>query len=600
MTARPLIVAALLVAVAVPAGDAQAARKRVRLTAFSSCAGLIQYARSHAPKLVPAPMPVLGGGGDEGGGAPRPAAPRAPAPVTEGQGQGDSSTTNVQEQGVDEPDVVKSDGSRVFAVTGGALHAIDARASTPRLLRSLRLPDGWSHELLLHGDRLLVVSQTGDGTLLTEVDVRDASAMRVVHTLTVPGAFVSARLTGATARVVLSSSPPALELPRPLPAPLPPSPPIGIADALRSRPPASLRARLAGWVPSAVLRTRRTGRVRKRALVSCRGVRHPARFSGLDILTVLTIDLDRGLPAVDADAIMSSGETVYGSPGTLYVATPALDATAIHAFDASRPGTTSYRASGQVPGSLLNQFSLSEHGGVLRAATTAVEEGESVSRVTTLGERSGRLAELGHVGDLGRGERIYAVRFIEDAGYVVTFRQTDPLYTLDLTDPARPVKRGELEIRGYSAYLHPVAENLLLGIGQDATAGGSTLGTQLSLFDVSDLSHPVRLHQRTIASGSNSAAESDHHAFLWWPKTSLAVLPLQTSEPVFNGAVGFRVQRDGGIAEAGRVWHPSFPVVERALVVGDRLLTLSDQGLMVGSTDTLSTGAWLPLRSAEG
>jgi uncharacterized secreted protein with C-terminal beta-propeller domain len=598
MIARPLIVAALVAAVAVPAGDAQAARKRVRLTAFSSCAGLIHYARSHAPKVMPVPMPVLDGGGrDDGAGGPRPAAPRAPAPVSEiNGGQDDSSTTNVQEQGIDEPDVVKSDGSRVFAVAGGMLHAIDARASAPRLLRSLRLPDGWSHELLLHGERLLVVSHTAGGTLLTEVD---ASAMRVVHTLTVPGSFVSARLTGATARVVVSSSPPALELPRPLPGPLPPSPSIGIADALRSRPPASLRSRLAGWVPSAVLRTRRTGRVRKRALVSCRGVRHPARFSGLDILTVLTIDLDRGLPAVDADAIMSSGDTVYASTATLYVATPALDATAVHAFDASKPGSTSYRASGQVPGSLLNQFSLSEHGGVLRAATTTVEEGSSVSRVTTLAERSGRLAVLGHAGDLGRGERIYAVRFIGDAGYVVTFRQTDPLFTLDLSDPARPVKRGELELRGYSAYLHPIAENLLLGVGQDATAGGSTLGTQLSLFDVSDLAHPVRLHQRTIASGSASAAEYDHHAFLWWPKTSLAVLPLQTPEPMFSGAVGFRVERDGGIAEAGRVSHPGDSAVQRALVVGDRLVTLSDQGLMVGSADTLSPGAWLPLPSAE-
>jgi hypothetical protein len=593
MNARRLAVVGLLIALAVPAADTQAATKRVRLKAFSSCAGLIGYARNHVPRVtnVPRIPPLALAPGSEDGGK------ENQAPATGGGGE-DTSTTNVQEQGVDEPDLVKTDGTRIFTATEDGLHAIDARAATPRLLRSLRLPDGFSHQLLLHGDRVLVISQTPDGTLLTEVDVRDASAMRVVHTLTVPGSFVDARLTGATARVVLRSSPPAIELPGPPPPvllPRPgPSPPVATASQRRK----SLRARLAGWVPSAVLRTRRSGRVRKRALVSCRGVRHPARFTGAELLTVLTIDLDKGLPAIDSDAIMSSGDIVYASPGTLYVATPALDDTEIHAFDSSRPDATTYRASGRVPGSLLNQFSMSEHEGVLRAATTAFEDGDSVSRVTTLAERSGRLVELGHVGGLGRGERIYAVRFIGAAGYVVTFRETDPLFTIDLSNPAQPVKRGELHIPGFSSYLHPVGENLLLGVGR-APAGQGSTGTQLSLFDVSDLSNPVRLQQRTLAAGSGSAAEYDHHAFLWWPKTALAVLPLQDGGSI--GAVGFRVGRDAPIADAGQLSHPGpdspdgAVAVERALVVGDRLFTVSNAGIMVGAPDALAAGTWLAL-----
>ena len=533
------------------------------------------------------------GGGDDG--APAPKQEATPAPVSGGDDT--SSTTNVQEIGVDEPDIVKSDGTRIFTATEGSLHAVDAAAATPRLLGSLKLPEGWSHQLLLHGDRVLVVSQAGADTLLTEVDVRDAAAMRVVHTLTVPGSFVDARLIGATARVVITASPPALEFP-PAPGPVPrPGPPV-IVDAFASAAKTSaakknLRARAAGWLPSGVLRTRRTGRVRKRALVSCRSVRRPARFSGADVLTVLTVDLDRGLPAVDSDAIMSSGDIVYSSAKTLYVATPDLDDTEIHAFDSSRPGATTYEASGRVSGSLLDQFSMSENKGVLRAATTAFEDGDTVSRVTTLQRSSRRLVELGHVGDLGRGERIFAVRFIEDAGYVVTFRQVDPLFTLDLSDPAHPVKRGELEIPGFSSYLHPVGENLLLGIGQGPTGPGTT-GTLLSLFDVSDLAHPVRLQQRTLSMGSASAVEFDHHAFLWWPKTSLAVLPL--TEDSFAGSVGFRVGRDA-IADAGRLSHPggARAPIERALVVGDRLFTTSRAGIMVGPTDTLAPGAFLAL-----
>ena len=109
------------------------------------------------------------------------------------------------------------------------------------------------------------------------------------------------------------------------------------------------------------------------------------------------------------------------------------------------------------------------------------------------------------------------MRFIGDVGYVVTFRQVDPLYTLDLSAPAAG-REGELKILGYSAYLHPVGDDLLLGVGQDATDDGRLVGTQPSLFDVSDLRRPTRLHKASLGLGW-SEAESDHHAFLYWPRT---------------------------------------------------------------------------------
>jgi hypothetical protein len=340
-------------------------------------------------------------------------------------------------------------------------------------------------------------------------------------------------------------------------------------------------------------------------------------FSGLDTITILTVDLAHGLPAVDADAVMSDAQIVYASPDRLFVATqrwfaPQLrirdqappTTTQINAFDTSDPGRTTYAATGEVKGFLLNQFALSQYQGVLRVASTETptwwEGGDSSagegSAVTTFDASS--LQPLGRVGGLGRGERIYAVRFVDDVGYVVTFRQVDPLYVLDLSKPAEPRVSGELKVAGYSAYLHPIGKDLVLGVGQDAGADGRTTGTQLSLFDVSDPANPQRLAQHAIG-GANSSAEYDHHAFLYWPATKLAVVPLTVYDgqgQPFTGAVGLRVTRTG-IDEVGRIEHPhddgALWEVQRATVIGDRLFTLSAAGVLSSALDTLAAGPFV-------
>jgi uncharacterized secreted protein with C-terminal beta-propeller domain len=592
MRVRVLAVVVLVAATAAPPAPAGAASRRAR--AFASCAQLASYAKRFAAR--PGAVTIMPAVGAPAEGAQPTTAPEAPVPAA----APDYSQTNVQEAGIDEPDLVKTDGSRVYAIAGGALHAIAARgAGAPRLLGSLKL-DGADHQLLLHGDRVLVISReavpiavgpvepgapqptlapvpfAAGRTLLTEVDVSDPAAMRVVHTLSVEGDFLDAREHGGTARVVLTSAP------------------------------IMAREGLAAFRPSAVLRTPRTGRERVRPLVPCRSVRRPVPFAGVGTLTILTIDLDRGLPPVDVDALMTSGETVYASADRLYVATErwiapdtASDdvsptrATTIHDFDVTDPDATTYRASGAVRGYLLNQFALSAFRGRLRAATTALPgwlPGDSESSVTVLDERGDQLVGVGSVGGLGRGQRIYAVRFLGDTGYVVTFRQIDPLYTLDLSDPAEPRVMGELELLGYSAYLHPLGGDLLLGVGQDATTQGRPAGAQVSLFDVSDLRHPVRLDHRALGENASAAAEFDHHAFLYWAPTHLAVLPLASE------ALGLKVTRQ--IEPAGRLAHPGGASVQRALVIGDRLLTLSDEGVMSSDLDTLRQTAWLRLAGA--
>ena len=633
-----LLAAALVVPATAAAGDDAAAKrspraaKKLRLVRFDDCSELVGFARRHAARVQPyyapggpvafdtiaAPLPPSSGGAE--GGASTDGVPTA-APAAPGAAVGnDSSSTNVQEAGVDEPDVVKTDGDTIFTIANGDLQAVDARSPQPKLLQTLEL-GGQGQTLLLHGNKLLVigtkfvdqpagsVGAAGNGvspgvapvpdyyyrpiTILTEVDVGDPANMKMIRTELVEGSFVSARLTGDTSRVVVTSPPAAF-------AP-------GVPDTVDRR--------ISGWVPKSAVIDRRNGKTRRRTIVKCGGVRRPRTFAGLDMVTVLTIDMSRGLPAVDADSVMTSAETVYASKGSLYVAThrwtpppttpdqpPPKATTAIHRFDTSDADSTTYTSSGEVPGYVASQWSLSEHKGVLRVATTTdpewwdgAQQVAGQSTVTTLAERGGVLEKLGSVGGLGQGERIFGVRFIEDTGYVVTFRQTDPLYTVDLSNPTAPKVLGELKILGYSAYLHPLGDDLLLGVGQDATEDGRRLGTQLSVFDVSDLANVRRLQQRRLATGSSSSAEFDHHAFLYWAPRSLAVLPLTeygygSNGAPFVGAVGARVGR-GGIDEVGRVTHdwPGYVAgVERAVVVGERLFTVS--GLGVKSNDLGSFG----------
>ena len=590
--------------------------KTPRLAAFGSCGQLLAYAKTNASRFVgPYGLgPQLGRGGIAE--TARPAA----APV---QGV-DFSGTNVQEEGVDEPDLVKTDGNTLFAVANGRLNAVDVSDPKPRLLDTLALDPTLSHELLLHGDRLLVLSRGGywieplpalaarfapyqpARSVLAEVNVADPKRLRLVRTLTLDGSYVAARLVGGSVRVVTASQAPG-KLPFVQPTDGTKEALAGAAERNRA---VVASSRVANWLPTYRLERAGAKAGKPRPLVQCRHVRKASAFSGLGLLTVLTVDLVKGLEPVDSVAVMTDGRIVYASPESLYVATERWDdrpspdkptqqqdgvTTAIHKFDISSPARTQYRGSGQVSGYLLSQWSLSEHRGVLRVVSTESPAWwgagrETESFLTTLRHRDGALVQAGRIGELGKGERVYAVRFVGDVGYVVTFRQIDPLYTIDLAVPERPRVLGELKIPGYSAYLHPIGEDLLLGIGQDANEEGRSLGTQLSLFDVSDLRRPTRLHREALGRGW-SEAESDHHAFLFWPRTGLVVIPFE------QRAVGYRVGRARGIDPVGRIDHEagklSFkPGVRRSLVVRNAVLTVSDAGVKSSSLATLAELGW--------
>jgi hypothetical protein len=746
--------AARPVAPVIHTGGPQAAD--VRLVRFVSCGDALRNLRAAASNAVgsggfAASTGAVGADGGAATGAvsqgPASAAPGAAVPAgapaaagqagvgAAGAGQGSGGTasgsysgTTTAEAGVDEPDLVKTDGRRIVTVIGGVLRVVDAQ--TRQLTGVLDLSAGagpsgaMPANLLLAGDHALVLfdqgypaagapvqalppqvsppaaggpgpagsgqagstpgtgpavgsgaGATGPGAAVSALAVPvpiigprlvliglSAGTPRIISAYTMDGALVDARQVGSVARVVVHSAPRVF---------FPPA----SARSRQERAAANLaviaHAPLGAWLPRYTLTT---GNVQRTGQVACAAASHPAAatYSGTSMLTVLTFDLSSdtlgdGQPVT----VVADGDTVYANGSSLYVAndrqwsmpptgalppagavpgaaqdpapapasvtatptvSPALPQqyTGLYKFDISAPGRPVYEASGTVPGWLLGssgmaQYALSEWQGALRVATTtdgafAGWSGQPPqSAVYVLEQAGGLLAIIGKAGGLGRGEQIYAVRFAGPAGYVVTFRQTDPLYTIDLSDPAQPRVAGELLLSGYSAYLDPIDATHLIGVGQDANALGQTQGTQISLFDVSDLTAPVRLAVYHLPFG-HSEAEFDPHAFLYWPASRCLVLPVQlpsavppepTPEPApmpSGGQVPAGPVRaalvlhvgDHTLTKLGTITHPALPgapadgQVRRSLVTGGALWTLSDTGMKANDLTSLAPLGWVP------
>ena len=621
------------------------------LQPFDSCNDFLDYVKKHAIEQV-GPYGLGGYGGDWGEEF---MFTQVSASIAEGDARlrggpvegVDYSGTNVQVAGVDEPDIVKTDGERIFVVAQGRLFWIDA-SGTPEIVASIPL-DGWGHQLLLSGDRLLVMTSGGgysiepfvgrgfapdivgphsQSVVLTEVDVSDPASMEAVRTLMHDGTILSSRMTDGSIRVVVRSGPTGFDWAYPEGS--------GIRaeqKAIEANKKLIEDSTLENWVPWYVLKDHRAGTTADGPVLGCDQVGQPEEFSGLSMMTILSIDLDDGLDPGAGIGLLAEGHTVYASAENLYVATSPWMAwpaarlekgdkgdslwTQIHMFDISDPETARYVASGEVEGTLHSQWAMDEHEGTLRVVVTDANSWWGSSdvpdtAVVAMQRRGDTLVEVGAVDGLGKNERVYAVRFIQDKAYVVTFRQVDPLYVVDLSDPTDPQLKGELKINGYSAYLHPIGDDLLLGVGQDATGEGRLLGTQVSVFDVSDPADPRRLAKLTF-DDAHSEAEWEHHAFLWWAPEGIAVLPLQRwswdertgRKDNFSGAIVLTATPQR-VKQIGEIRHPNAnepgcegcdawtAPINRSLVIGDTLFTFSETGVLASDLGSLDDIAWMP------
>jgi hypothetical protein len=583
-------------------------------------------------------------------------------------GDGSFSTTNVQVEGVDEPDIVKTDGDRILAITGETLHYIDVSedgtTGTKRgsVVLSSETQYAYGYEIFITGDRAVVFAQgegfnqfgrgepiilddvavaepafvepadavdegeadaeagfaptepapepapveapipvepdapigrpiapgeySGPQTVIIEIDMSDPDDLTVANTMRIDGRYISARSIGDTARVVVTSPPQDLGF-------LYPSNEGTEDKAEEANRQVILDSTAEDWIPGYTV-TSADGTAASGQLVDCSDIHAPADFGGFDMLSIVTLDLGSSLDApTGTSSVMATGDTVYASADRMYITTniwePIINEqtnewldenyqTAVHRFSIAGDGPANYEASGSVDGHLLNQFSMNDRDGVFYVATTtgAPWSGEgSESQIVAMEIDGDQLVEIGKVGGLGKGERIFSVRYVDDTAYVVTFRQIDPFYVLDLSDPRNMSVQGELKIPGFSSYLHPMSDTLVLGVGQDATDEGRTSGTKVSLFDVSDPANPLEVDVWTMPNGF-SDAEFDHRAFLWWAPTNTAVLPLQSYSDRFAGAVVLKIENNT-ITEQGRIQHSD----EETGVVGQtdcRVLTADDIG----------------------
>ena len=543
-------------------------------------------------------------------------------PLSEG-GDGSFSGTNNQEAGVDEADTVKTDGKQMYLLRDNRLVVVDVSAGGAggTMRGSLTFDDASPTSMLLADGVVMVFSQRyidpsapevkqvkdrlwrmgAPRTQVAMVDVSNPDAPTVTDTVDIDGDLAAARMVGGRAHLAMRFTP--LGLPFVVPQSQ-----IG-EDTARDMNRRIVRdAPLEQWLPHLWRDGKRSD------LVDCDSVWIPDTFAGVQMTSIVSVPMGARVET-SAVSLLAPGETVYASSTSMYVTAqawfdqqtigensdewpkPSEWKTAVHRFSIgdAQPG---YVASGTVPGTVRNSFSLGEVDSHLVVATTiglpwnSTDDEKSKSQLTTLSTDGTTLVERGSVTDLGAGETIQSVRIIGKRAYLVTFRQTDPFFVVDLSDVAAPKLVGELKLLGYSGYLHPVSDDLILGIGRDATEEGADQGMAATLFDVSDPASPKAVGRWTQP-GAYSDVEWDHHSFLYWAKTATAFVPATVYDQASGGGQLVALSTDGNaLTERGRVSITQGNVGETqcAKVGGDQIAAT-----LGGKSGIIPTGGFIQL-----
>jgi uncharacterized secreted protein with C-terminal beta-propeller domain len=523
------------------------------------------------------------------------------------------SQTNVQVPGVDEGDIVKTDGNYLYLLRGQQLDVIDARPGHDPAIVSQTTINGQPIAEYLDGQHLTVLSsvylggpipvdplpvpvpgsavpqytqpvQITSRVQVTVFDVTNAAAPQAIQTNGIDGNYVESRAVGDKVYVVVQNTfdnlpPPKIQT-------------TGTDNQYETE--AQYRADLATYVANASSPHVYSVEPGDLASGPILDLADPARtykpVSSDDgsLVSVVTYDLtgNSGPGPIDAvSAVGSYASNVYASADNLYVLTPHWspnggDSTTVLERFALGGGHPDLTAVGQVPGQVLNQFSMDESGGTFRIATTTFGGQTPSSNVYVLTADQGVLKVSGSLENLTPGEQIYSVRFAGDRGYVSTFKQTDPLLTLDLSDPSHPRVAGELQLPGFSRYLQPIDDTHLIGIGRDVDpTTGRTGPLQVSLFDVSDPTAPRLVDRYTIATDgwTGSDAEYDAHAIGYFPDYRVLALPVYGYEAgtweMQSALWVFQVDPASGFKLLGKVGDDT--QVRRSVRVGDRLFSIA-------------------------
>lgn len=515
------------------------------------------------------------------------------------------STTNNQVEGIEEGDITITDGRSIYTIADNKVVVVDAK--TMEVVKRLKIgKDIYPTHLMLH-DQTLIVGYTQyvetqkepyyDGKSVTKIafyDVKDAKNPTLVREVGHDGDITSIRKAGNYLYVVSSRMP--------------------NYWLLQETPEVELR-------PS-------TYDGEKETIMQVDKIRMLPESNEPNYLIVSAIDVSNVKSnAWKTESFLGNSGQLYMSENAIYIASmnqyrfwPLMERTSLEdAVSSTMPAnqnneTTIYKisidktavkmtAQGKVPGSVLNQFSMDEHDGNVRIATTEGSAwGTTANSKNHLFILDENLKQVGAVNDLAKGERIYSARFMGDKAYLVTFKETDPLFVIDTKNPTAPKVLGELKIPGFSNYLHPIGENHLLGIGYDTEVRmekGSkepvvyTKGMKLSLFDVTDFNNPKEQQAVVIGGrGTYSPVQYDHKALFRDPRQSYYGFPVTIYSPTDEGdqmkyeGTGAQIYKvtPKGIelaadmiekARPGEQYEDFYNVVQRLLYIDDELFTVS-------------------------
>ncbi|UCE16545.1 MAG: beta-propeller domain-containing protein [Candidatus Bathyarchaeota archaeon] len=501
----------------------------------------------------------------------------------------DYSTTNIQVAGVDEADVVKTDGEYIYVVSNKSVVIVKAYpAEEAEVISKIDL-DGALRGIFINGDRLAVFEDEGHRVFIKVYDISDRTDPIQARNDSLDGRYFNSRMIGDYVYVVISQPAYLQEDEVALPK-------IYSNDGVKE--------------------------------ISATDIYYsdiPDYSYTFTTIVAVNVQNDDEEPTVES-FLLGATSNMYVSLNNIYITLPENDKTLVYRIHIKGNQIDS-AASGEVPGRVLNQFSMDEHEGYFRIATTTGHvwrgwgEMSSKNHVYVLDMN---LTIVGRLEDLASGETIYSARFMGGRCYLVTFKKVDPLFVIDLEDPRNPRVLGQLKITGYSNYLHPYDENHVIGIGKETVAAEEGnfawyQGVKISLFDVSDVENPKEIDKYEIGDrGTSSPVLSDHKALLFDKSKNLLVIPVLVAEIdeekylgeippythgdyVWQGAYVFDISLDEGLVLKGGVTHLeddnglmksgyyfSSPYsVKRSLYIDNMLYTISDKKVKMNSLENL-------------
>lgn len=535
----------------------------------------------------------------------------------------DYSKTNTQVQGVDEADIVKTDGTYIYYLTNEKLTIINTEnASQMKEMSTIKFDETFTpEEIFLNNDKIIVIGTRYEYdkterkigidedylypnymdktyTSAKIYNVKDKTNPTLERTVEVEGSYLTARMIDSNVYIASNKY---------------------MYYAYICNTYKSTELNEDDFKPHYL--DTATSNETKSINFDC--IYYIPEFEDTNYLNIVAFNITNNQEA-NVESYLGAGEEIYASKENLYVTKTKYDyerknktsiTTEIYKFNLNNANCTFAKA-GDVPGSVLNQFSMDECNGYFRIATTDSTSWNSESNTNNLYVLNENLETIGKIEGLAKGERIYSVRFMGNRAYMVTFVETDPLFVIDLSNPTTPTVLGELKIPGYSKYLHPYDETHLIGIGEDTEVVNYgygdrvvTNGMKMAMFDVTDPNNPQELYNVKIGEkGTYSELLYNHKALLFSKEKNIIAFPVSITEDdykvTFQGAIVYGVSLEKGFELKTKISNSATDYdryysrnrVERIIYIKDTLFTLSNGLIKAVDLNTFETKGSIELR----